>query len=63
MIAGIIEGIEYLHNNGFIYCDLKTDNILIGMDGYPMLTDFELTRNQNCIPSSEFEGTLTGVGP
>jgi serine/threonine protein kinase len=29
VLAGIVLGLEYLHLKGFIYCDLKTDNVLI----------------------------------
>lgn len=40
VIAGVILGLEYLHNLGYIYCDLKIDNVLICKNGYPVLADF-----------------------
>ena len=41
--AKIIEGVEGLHKNGVIYQDLKPENVLIGSDGYIILTDFSLS--------------------
>lgn len=40
VLAGIVLGLEYLHERKYIYCDLKTDNVLIGANGYPLLSDF-----------------------
>lgn len=45
IFAGVVLAIEYLHAKNIIYCDLKMDNILVGTDGYPRLTDLELVTN------------------
>ncbi len=50
VLAGIILGLEYLHQKNYIYCDLKTDNVLIGANGYPLLSDFELMSDKQQIP-------------
>jgi serine/threonine protein kinase len=42
VIAGVILGLEEIHRRGFVFRDLKAENILIGKDGYPMLCDFHL---------------------
>ena len=44
VVAGVILALQYLHDRGFIYCDLKPDNVLIGTDGYPLLSDFDLVK-------------------
>lgn len=63
VFAGVVLGLEYLHNNGFIYCDLKIDNVLIAENGYPLLADFELISNLEQIPRDQFQGTITAMGP
>lgn len=42
--AEILSGIEYLHFKGFIYRDMKPENILIAASGHLRLTDFDLSQ-------------------
>ena len=42
--AEILSGIEYLHINGFIYRDMKPENILVAESGHLRLTDFDLSQ-------------------
>ena len=42
--AEIILALEYLHDNGVIYRDVKPENILIDSEGHIRLTDFGLSK-------------------
>lgn len=44
MAAEIILALEYLHSKGFVYRDLKPENVLICDAGHVKITDFGLSK-------------------
>ena len=52
----IAEALEYAHQQGVIHRDIKPQNILIGTDGKPRITDFGLAKLSNQ------DAELTGSG-
>jgi len=60
VIRGILSGLKHIHDNGYIHCDIKPDNILLTYDGEkrdvhrftPKIADFGLTtrvtRGEKC---------------
>lgn len=40
----IADTLSFMHIRGYIFRDLKPENVLIDKDGYPLLTDFGFTR-------------------
>lgn len=42
--AEIVLGLEYLHNSGVLYRDLKPENLLLTSDGHICMTDFGISK-------------------
>ena len=39
MIASVVLGLEYMHNNGVIHRDIKPENLVLDENGYVRITD------------------------
>ncbi len=44
MLACMIIGLEYMHNNGVIHRDIKPENIVMENNGYVRITDLGIAR-------------------
>ncbi|KAK4746355.1 hypothetical protein SAY87_012667 [Trapa incisa] len=60
LAAPVMEGLRYLHRNGIVHCDVKSQNVLIGEDGSPKIADFGCAK---VVGSPEFSGTPMFMAP
>jgi len=58
--AEIVSGLEYLHNKGVIYRDLKPENLLLTRDGHIIMTDFGLSK-EGLFEKDDRTGTFCGT--
>jgi len=64
--AQLVLGVQYLHDHGIVYRDLKLENILMDTRGYLAITDFGLSKEidpSNRVWASTFCGTPLYVAP
>lgn len=53
-----MQGLEYLHQNGIVHCDIKSHNILLGSSGIK-ISDFGAARKMG--EASALDGTMRGT--
>lgn len=63
--AQIALALGYLHSSNIYYRDMKTENILFGLDGYILLADFGLAKitKQDGVDPNSFCGTPEYLSP
>mmetsp|Transcript_35796 Transcript_35796/g.34829 ORF Transcript_35796/g.34829 Transcript_35796/m.34829 type:complete len:146 (+) Transcript_35796:527-964(+) len=63
--SNILLGLECLHLNDVLYRDLKPENILIDKEGYAIITDFGLSKDnfQDSSGATSFCGTTEYIAP
>jgi len=60
--AEVLLSLQYLHMLGFIYRDLKPENVLLQADGHVLLTDFDLSFCASCKPQlTSAPGGMAGL--
>ena len=61
--AQLVLALEHLHLKKYLYRDLKPGNVVIGADGYAVLTDFGMAKRARRRRASSFCGTDTYMAP
>ncbi len=64
IVACVVLGIGHLHNQGYVYRDLKPENLLFDNKGYAYVTDFGLAKKlQEKQKTNTFCGTSEYMAP
>jgi len=64
IFAGICDALEALHAAGFVHADLKPANVVVRVDGTPVLTDFGLSvARGRAREDEEVAGSLETLAP
>lgn len=63
----VLEGLSYLHSCGILHRDLKSDNILIDLDGVCKISDFGISKKSRNIYANDaamsMQGTIFWMAP
>ncbi|KAL7424557.1 Protein kinase of the Mitotic Exit Network [Cryptotrichosporon argae] len=59
-VAKILEGLDYLHSQGVVHCDLKAANILSTKNGNIKLSDFGVSLNMRAVEDMAHEAGTKG---
>ena len=62
MLACMIVGLEYMHNNGVIHRDIKPENVVMDENGYVRITDLGIARIWTPENSQDTSGTPGYMG-
>ncbi|CAA0119132.1 Serine/threonine-protein kinase PrkC [BD1-7 clade bacterium] len=63
ILQDITKAANYVHQQGYLHCDIKPDNILFRPDGSAVLTDFGITRELHGQTQSGVAGTPHYMSP
>ena len=62
MVACMVVGLEYMHNNGVIHRDIKPENLVMESNGYVRITDLGIARIWTPENSQDTSGTPGYMG-
>ncbi|KAK9476672.1 hypothetical protein V1514DRAFT_311011 [Lipomyces japonicus] len=63
----VVDGLAYLHSKGILHRDLKSDNLLLDLDGICKISDFGISKRSQDIYSNDagmsMQGTIFWMAP
>ncbi|XP_055804565.1 mitogen-activated protein kinase kinase kinase 20-like [Solanum dulcamara] len=57
----LLKGLHYIHKSGYVHCDIKLPNILLGEDGQVKIADFGLAKRAESIKYDKLRCELRGT--